>query len=73
MAVRASATPLIPRTVSPFVARCGVGFPAIALVGPRQSGKSSLARTVFPGHRVVVLESPDMAEAAERAAKSPCF
>lgn len=66
MAVRAPATPLVPRTVAPFVARCGVGFPAIALVGPRQSGKSSLARTVFPGHRVVVLESPDMAEAAER-------
>jgi predicted AAA+ superfamily ATPase len=38
----------------------------VALVGPRQSWKSSLARVVFPGHRVLVLESPDLEEAAAR-------
>lgn len=57
---------LVPRSIRPFLERCASGFPAVALVGPRQSGKSSLARVVFPGHRVLVLESPDLAEAAAR-------
>lgn len=57
---------LVPRLVRLFLERCARGFPALALIGPRQSGKSSLARVVFPGHQALVLESPDLAEAAER-------
>jgi len=44
--------------------QCAKSFPAIAIVGPRQSGKSSLVRMAFPKHQIVVLESPDIAAAA---------
>eukprot|EP01133_Synstelium_polycarpum_P016569 gene16569-19687_t len=35
-------------------------FKAIAIVGPRQSGKTTLARTVFPHKKYVSLENPDV-------------
>jgi uncharacterized protein len=35
------------------------GFPVIAITGPRQSGKSTLAREAFPRHPYVTLEDPD--------------
>ena len=35
-------------------------FKAIALTGPRQSGKSTLARTTFPEKKYVSLENPDI-------------
>jgi uncharacterized protein len=34
-------------------------FRALAIVGPRQSGKTTLAKTVFPGKPYVSLEDPD--------------
>jgi predicted AAA+ superfamily ATPase len=37
-------------------------FKAIALTGPRQSGKSTLARTAFPEKKYVSLENPDIRE-----------
>lgn len=55
---------LVARDIEPFLRRCASTFPAIALVGPRQSGKSSLARRVFPKHQLAVLESPDTARFA---------
>ena len=51
----------ISRAIEPHVTRCAGSFPAVAIVGPRQSGKSVLARHAFPGHRAWVLESPDVA------------
>ena len=39
-------------------------FKAIALTGPRQSGKSTLARTAFPGKKYISLENPDIRESA---------
>ncbi|QDU65806.1 ATP-binding protein [Engelhardtia mirabilis] len=33
--------------------------PAVTLTGPRQSGKSTLCRTLFPSHAYVNLEAPD--------------
>ncbi len=35
-------------------------FKAVALTGPRQSGKSTLARTTFPEKKYVSLENPDI-------------
>lgn len=39
-------------------------FPVIAILGPRQSGKTTLAKKMFDQHRYVTLEEPDMREAA---------
>jgi hypothetical protein len=35
-------------------------FPIVTLTGPRQSGKSTLARMAFPDYRYVSFEDPDM-------------
>ncbi len=34
-------------------------FPVLALLGPRQSGKTTLAKHTFPKHRYVNLEELD--------------
>ena len=60
------AATLVPRDMRPLLLECSKGFPAVAVVGPRQSGKSSLVRLAFPKHRVAVLESPDVAAEARR-------
>lgn len=41
------------------------GFPAVAIVGPRQSGKTTLAKKIFADHRYISLESLDWRERAE--------
>jgi len=43
-----------------------VNFPAIAIIGPRQSGKTTLAKIAFPKHAFVSLENPLTREFAVR-------
>lgn len=50
---------IIPRHAEPTLRRLALGFPIVALVGPRQSGKTTLARAVFTGKPYVSLEDPD--------------
>ena len=40
------------------------GFPVITITGPRQSGKSTLAKIAFPDYKYVSLEDPDIREFA---------
>lgn len=40
-------------------------FPVVTIVGPRQSGKTTLATMVFPEHSYVNLEAPDIRDLAE--------
>lgn len=45
--------------------RTAGAFPVLALVGPRQVGKTSVLEWTFPEHRYVSLDSPSLAEMAE--------
>ncbi|MBI5785498.1 MAG: ATP-binding protein [Rhodocyclales bacterium] len=50
---------MIPRDSLATLARLSRGFPVLALTGPRQSGKTTLARAAFPGKPYVTLENPE--------------
>ena len=50
---------MVPRLAESLIARMARGFLVIAITGPRQSGKSTLARAAFPHHPYVTLEDPD--------------
>ena len=50
---------MIPRLAAPTLQRLAKGFPIVALTGPRQSGKTTLAKQVFAHKTYVSLENPD--------------
>jgi hypothetical protein len=50
---------MIPRAAAPTLERLAKGFPVVVLTGPRQSGKTTLAKSVFSGKTYVSLENPD--------------
>lgn len=60
---------MIPRTAALTAQRLAKGFPIVAITGPRQSGKTTLAKAVFPGKPYVSLENPGEREFAERDPK----
>jgi predicted AAA+ superfamily ATPase len=55
---------MIARTAEQTLKKLATQFKAIALTGPRQSGKSTLARMAFPGKKYISLENPDILELA---------
>lgn len=57
---------MIPRTATSTLHRLAKGFPVIVLTGPRQSGKTTLAKATFADKPYVSLENPDEREFAER-------
>lgn len=56
---------MIPRTATPTLTRLAQGFPVLAITGPRQSGKTTLARAIFSSRPYVSLENPDEREFAQ--------
>jgi predicted AAA+ superfamily ATPase len=51
---------MIRRNIEPLFRQLAGQYPIVTLVGPRQSGKTTLARMVFPDKPYVTLEDPDM-------------
>ena len=49
---------MIPRTLAETLLRLARNFPVVAVTGPRQSGKTTLARAVFADKPYVSLEDP---------------
>ena len=60
---------IIPRLASSAVQRLAKGFPVVAITGPRQSGKTTLTRQLFPHKPYVSLENPDQRQFAEEDPK----
>lgn len=50
---------MITRTLHKKVSEMARKFPVVAILGPRQSGKTTLARSLFPHKPYVSLENPD--------------
>jgi predicted AAA+ superfamily ATPase len=55
---------MVPRLAVLTLRSLARGFPVVAITGPRQSGKTTLARTTFPGLPHVNLEDPDTRDLA---------
>lgn len=51
---------LIQRKLTSQVIEAASEFPVIAIVGPRQSGKTTLTQAVFPQHKYISLEDHDI-------------
>ena len=55
---------MISRNISRFIERVADAYPVVTIMGPRQSGKTTLARSQFPNHAYLNLEADDVLEAA---------
>lgn len=51
----------IRRKIEPKLAYLATKYPVVALLGPRQSGKTTVAKQAFPAHSYFSLEDPDTA------------
>lgn len=55
---------IIPRTATETLKKLAAAYPALVITGPRQSGKTTLAKAVFPDKAYVSLENIDTREFA---------
>lgn len=51
---------MIPRHIAPHILKYSKQYPIVALVGPRQSGKTTLAKALFPEYKYLSLENLDL-------------
>ncbi len=56
---------MIERNIQAVLARLAGQYPVVTLTGPRQSGKTTLARALFPDKPYVSLEDPDVRRFAQ--------
>ena len=55
---------MIPRHMSEQILEAATTYPVVAVTGPRQSGKTTLCRELFPAHAYVNLERPEVRQFA---------
>lgn len=51
---------LIKRKLSEHIKHAATYYPIISVAGPRQAGKSTMLKQVFPDYDYISLEDPDM-------------
>jgi len=56
---------LIKRQISQELVSLAGQFPVVTILGPRQAGKTTLAKACFPNHEYVNLELPNIRKAAQ--------
>ncbi|MCX6692595.1 MAG: AAA family ATPase, partial [Methanoregula sp.] len=61
---------MIKRDAEEKLKKLAEGFPAVSVIGPRQSGKTTLVRSVFPDKPYVLLEDRDTRAFAEEDPRS---
>lgn len=57
---------MIKREISAHILGMAEEYPVVTITGPRQSGKTTLAKALFPEHGYVNLEEPDTREFARK-------
>ena len=55
---------MISRQIAGELTATAAEFPVVTIIGPRQAGKTTLARMHFPGHAYANLEAPDVRQLA---------
>lgn len=60
---------MIPRDIAATAKKLWGQYPIVTITGPRQSGKTTLARQAFPAAEYVNLEEPDARDEAARDAR----
>ncbi|OPX34586.1 MAG: AAA family ATPase, partial [Desulfobacteraceae bacterium 4484_190.1] len=56
---------MITRDMAKELLQCAAEYPVVTILGPRQSGKTTLVRMTFQGKTYFSLEDPDIRLAAE--------
>ena len=56
---------MIEREIEPILRQRATEFAVVTIVGPRQSGKTTLVRKCFPNYTYANLEDPETRELAE--------
>src|SRR3989338_4998439 len=56
---------MIPRIATKKLLELATKFPIVSVIGPRQSGKTTLVRAAFPNYQYFSLETPDVRKRAE--------
>ena len=51
---------MIYRNPAPILKKVASQFPIVGVMGPRQSGKTTLTKMTFPTHKYVTLEDLDV-------------
>ena len=58
---------MIQRDITEELVRSAAEYPVVTILGPRQSGKTTLVQMTFPDRPYFCLEYPDVRAAAEAA------